>query len=177
MEIFRRIGIMSLLCTALVLQLEAQQTTAGPLNEPSGTASTVEEPIPPAVMKEPQAMKKRIEQLEAELSKRDAHQPPTQLVEETASGPGVPDTRIGSASFVQPQGESTTPATTQPEQPQTAEPFAFTDWTWLNGTARTKTPAFDSKFFTPEIRADVDYIYDFRHPKDDTIGERSFPRE
>ena len=43
----------------------------------------------------------------------------------------------------------------------------------MNGNPRTKTPAFDSKFFTPEIRADVDYIYDFRHPKDDTISGSS----
>ena len=63
----------------------------------------------------------------------------------------------------------------RPEQkrPAKAEPFAFADWTWLNGNPRTKTPAFDSKFFTPEIRADVDYIYDFAHPKDDTIGGSS----
>jgi hypothetical protein len=52
-------------------------------------------------------------------------------------------------------------------------PFAFADFTWLNGNPRTETPAFDSKFFTPEIRADVDYTYDFRHPKDDTIGGSS----
>jgi hypothetical protein len=159
MEIVRRIGIISVLLTAFTLRVQAQ--------------TTAEQPIPPAVMKELEAMKKRIEQLEAELSKRDAHQPPTQLVDETAGGTGVPDTSIESASFVQPQGESTTSATASPEKPQKAEPFAFADWTWLNGTPRTKTPAFDSKFFTPEIRADVDYIYDFRHPKDDTISGSS----
>src|SRR2546423_2109089 len=60
-----------------------------------------------------------------------------------------------------------------PGKPKKAEPFAFADWTWLNGNPRTKTPAFDSPFFTPEIRADVDYIYDFRHPKDDTISGSS----
>ena len=65
------------------------------------------------------------------------------------------------------------PRAATPEKPKKAEPFAFADWTWLNGTARTKTPAFDSKFFTPEIRADVDYIYDFNHPKDDTISGSS----
>ena len=54
-----------------------------------------------------------------------------------------------------------------------SEPFAFADWTWLNGNPRTKTPAFDSKFFTPEVRADVAYHYDFNHPKDDTIGGSS----
>ena len=52
-------------------------------------------------------------------------------------------------------------------------PFAFADFTWLTGNPRTETPAFDSKFFTPEIRSDVDYVYDFRHPQDDTIGGSS----
>jgi Putative beta-barrel porin-2, OmpL-like. bbp2 len=65
------------------------------------------------------------------------------------------------------------PASTQPTKKQPAEPFAFADYTWLNGNPRTKEPAFDSKFFTPEIRADVDYIVDFNHPSDDTIGGSS----
>jgi hypothetical protein len=59
------------------------------------------------------------------------------------------------------------------EKPPVAEPFAFADFTWLNGNARTKESPMDTKFFTPEIRADVDYIYDFNHPKDDTIGGSS----
>jgi hypothetical protein len=58
-------------------------------------------------------------------------------------------------------------------KPAPAEPFAFADFTWLNGNARTKESPMDTKFFTPEIRADVDYIYDFNHPKDDTIGGSS----
>ena len=64
------------------------------------------------------------------------------------------------------------PAVSPPQEskPAKAEPFAFADWTWLNGNPRTKEAAFDTKFFTPEIRADVVYNYDFNHPKDDTIG-------
>jgi len=54
-----------------------------------------------------------------------------------------------------------------------AEPFAFADFTWLTGNARTKESPMDTKFFTPEIRADVDYVYDFAHPKDDTISGSS----
>lgn len=54
-----------------------------------------------------------------------------------------------------------------------SEPFAFADFTWLNGNARTKESPMDTKFFTPEIRADVGYIYDFNHPKDDSIGGSS----
>ena len=58
-------------------------------------------------------------------------------------------------------------------KPLKAEPFAFADFTWLNGNARTKESPMDTKFFTPEIRADVGYVYDFNHPKDDTIGGSS----
>jgi hypothetical protein len=54
-----------------------------------------------------------------------------------------------------------------------SEPFSFADFTWLTGNARTKESPMDTKFFTPEIRADVDYIYDFNHPKDNTISGSS----
>ena len=58
-------------------------------------------------------------------------------------------------------------------KPQSSEPFAFADWSWLTGNARTKDTPYDTKFFTPEFRADISYVYDFNHPKDDTIGGSS----
>ncbi|MBZ5668268.1 MAG: outer membrane beta-barrel protein [Acidobacteriia bacterium] len=64
-------------------------------------------------------------------------------------------------------------AETKPEKPAKAEPFAYADWTWLNGTARNKDVVFDSKFFTPEIRFDTHFVSSFNHPKDDTIGGSS----
>jgi putative OmpL-like beta-barrel porin-2/carboxypeptidase family protein len=48
-------------------------------------------------------------------------------------------------------------------------PFAFGDFTWLNGSPRNKAPVFDTKFFTPDIRFDVHYMDDLNHPKDHTI--------
>jgi hypothetical protein len=88
----------------------------------------------------------------------------------TASATGANPTDMGATAAVsQPAAINQTADNTKTK----AEPFAFADFTWLNGNARTKTPAFDSKFFTPEIRADVDYVYDFAHPKDDTIGGSS----
>jgi hypothetical protein len=87
-----------------------------------------------------------------------------------ASATGANPTAIGAAAAIsQPAAINQAPDNAKTK----AEPFAFADFTWLNGNARTKTPAFDSKFFTPEIRADVDYVYDFAHPKDDTIGGSS----
>ena len=87
-------------------------------------------------------------------------------------GPTSPDLLAkGISATVQPQGiDKGKLATTQVPA---REPFAFADFTWLNGNPRTKQVPLDTKFFTPEIRADVDYVYDFAHPKDDTIGGSS----
>ncbi len=57
--------------------------------------------------------------------------------------------------------------------PKKAEPFAFADFTWLTGNARTKDSPLDSKCFTGEFRADVDFTKDLNHPQDDTIGGSS----
>ncbi len=61
----------------------------------------------------------------------------------------------------------------EPAKKEKIAPFSDWDWTWLNGNPRTKEPAFDSKFFTPEIRADVTYTYDFNKPKDDSMSGSS----
>ncbi|HWY43202.1 MAG TPA: outer membrane beta-barrel protein [Candidatus Sulfotelmatobacter sp.] len=80
-------------------------------------------------------------------------------------------TNVATTVRVQPQAmEKNATGTVKPEKSQ---PFAFADFTWLNGNPRTKEVPMDTKFFTPEIRADVDYVYDFAHPKDDTIGGSS----
>jgi hypothetical protein len=44
------------------------------------------------------------------------------------------------------------------------------DWTWLNSNGRVVDSPMSTKYFTPEVRADVNYILDFNHPKDDTMG-------
>ncbi len=61
------------------------------------------------------------------------------------------------------------PDVAKPEKKQVSEPFAFADFTWLNGNSREKDTPLDTKLFTPEFRADTSYIYDFNHPKDDTL--------
>jgi hypothetical protein len=128
--------------------------------------------IPPAIAKELDAMKERIAQLEAELRQHQAAEQPITAIhtaQATVSmAPLAPAVTLAPA-----EGVTLLPASTQPTKKQPAEPFAFADYTWLNGNPRTKEPAFDSNFFTPEIRADVDYIVDFNHPSDDTIGGSS----
>ncbi len=59
----------------------------------------------------------------------------------------------------------------EPKKP--IDPFSDADWTWLNGNPRTKDIYWDTKFFTPEIRADINYVSDFNHPTDHSIGGSS----
>jgi hypothetical protein len=84
-------------------------------------------------------------------------------------------TAVNAGTNVIPQDQAAATIASQgtPGKAPKAEPFSFADFTWLNGNARTKEVPLDTKFFTPEIRADVDYIYDFNHPKDDSIGGSS----
>jgi hypothetical protein len=162
------------------LPLHGQQTASDASDTAVLEGTRSDQPIPPAVMKELEAMKKRIEQLEAQLQKRDGQTGTISGMEVTSGGskgPNATGINLASASLAQssrtqPQSETASPAASNPAT-QPVEPFAFADWTWLNGNARTKEAAFDSKFFTPEIRADVSYIYDFNNPRDNTIGGSS----
>ncbi len=167
------------LCSSAVQPRAFPQTTTQQDNSVGSSAGS--EPNASAtnqvnadVLRELERMRARIEQLEKQLRQSGITATTGKAESSTQSGPR--DGLTGSSTAAGPPVESgarqsaeAAPAT----KPAKAEPFAFADWTWLNGNARTEQPAFDSKFFTPEIRADVDYIYDFNRPKDDTIGGSS----
>src|SRR4051812_12478579 len=154
-EAMRSVIVIVILATVVVWPLPAQIESA---------------PTTPVSAEEIRELRQLVQELQAKvdrLEKAITSQPasptaPNGPVEETA----IPQTALR---------ESSTPSSpaTVIQTPKKSEPFAFADWTWLNGNPRTKTPAFDSPFFTPEIRADVDYVFDFRRPKDDTIGGSS----
>ncbi len=54
-------------------------------------------------------------------------------------------------------------------QAPTPEPFAFADFTWLNGNSRQKTSVLDSKYFTGTFLADLNFIANFNKPKDHSL--------
>ncbi len=54
-----------------------------------------------------------------------------------------------------------------------SDPFAFADFTWLNGNPRTSESPIDTKYFTGEFRVDTSYIDDLSHPIDHTLGGTS----
>ena len=55
----------------------------------------------------------------------------------------------------------------------TTTPFADADWTWLNGNSRQHDYPLDTKYFSPEFRADTFYGEDFNQPKDHSMGGSS----
>jgi Putative beta-barrel porin-2, OmpL-like. bbp2/Carboxypeptidase regulatory-like domain len=85
------------------------------------------------------------------------------------------------AAVAQPAHKATAAAPAAPTVPEalqapepapevdTVTPFANVgDIGWLNGTTRSG-PIFDTKFFTPEIRLDVNYLQSLNHPIDHTV--------
>ncbi len=72
-------------------------------------------------------------------------------------------------SAVPPASEKGAPPPAEPETTPAGEPFAWGDFTWLNGTSRQTSRLLDTKYFTPQLDVDVNYTYSFNHPIDDTV--------
>jgi hypothetical protein len=154
--------------------------------KPAATTPPAATPAPMTVEQELQAMKDRIAVLEAELKARSitaaAPAPaPEAAVPVPAPAPAaaLPEPAPAPAAPAQaPQAPGPALAPTTPDALQAPEPgpavdndtpFAFADFTWLNGTPRNKDTVLDTKFFTPEIRFDTNYMEDFNQPSDHTI--------
>jgi hypothetical protein len=142
---------------------------------PSAAPSVAPVPTNDAVIKELAEMKARIAQLETELKTRDgaadAERDASAL--RTAEGVAVSG---GSSSSVTPAVQAATAAPAPPAPKEISaqtttkgEPFEG-DWTWLNSNGHASDSPMATKYFTPEFRADANYILDYNHPHDDTMG-------
>ena len=166
-----RVYVSLLLVLLFPLHGYGQNNAAGtnPANLASPPRPADSQQAAASALKELEAMKQRIEALEAEIRRLKGQETP-----QTAADADPPPVVPGAAqSFVAGAGPAQAQQAAASAPAAKAEPFAFADFTWLNGTPRTKDVPMDTKFFTPEIRVDADYIYDFAHPKDDTIGGSS----
>jgi hypothetical protein len=108
----KRMVLMVLGALLLTLPLHGQQTASDAIGT-AVQAGTSDQPIPPAVMKELEAMKARIAQLEAQLQKRNEQHGLASTAEGSdavSKGPNVPEVPLTSALLAQPS----------PTQPQSA---------------------------------------------------------
>jgi len=162
---YLRVCVSLLLVFLFPLHGYGQNNAAG--TTPAGPQDS--QPTAASALKELEAMKHRIEVLEAEIRRLKGQENPQTAADSDSPAASAPVGTAVVAGGTPTAGQEPAPAA----NPAKAEPFAFADFTWLNGTPRTKEVPLDTKFFTPEIRVDADYIYDFAHPKDDTIGGSS----
>jgi hypothetical protein len=119
----------------------------------------------------PTAQDQKIQQLQDKLEEIQK-----ELIELKRANSAQPETHhvtTAKASAPPPAISEEESVITDPSNPK-SEPFAFADFTWLTGNPRTKDTPYATKFFSPEIRSDVNYTYDFRHPQDDAISGTKF---
>ena len=126
--------------------------------------------ISPAVARQLAAMQAEIEALKAELKSREGAAIAPSAAPARPAPAATPAAKAVEPSAVSAPDDAAQARSGLPEKPKPSEPFAYADWTWLNGNPRNKDVVWDSKFFTPEIRLDAHYIADFNHPRDDTMG-------
>jgi hypothetical protein len=152
----------------------------------SGVLVQAEEPPRPTppltererrLLNEVEALKARLAAIEKELLDGSSARP---------DSPAAPVASVVPASFpasnafpiTDHAAAQTPPDTSQAPTAQAApaakpDPFTFADFSWLTGSPRTTESPLDTKVFTGELRVDTDYVYDYNHPRDHTIGGSS----
>jgi hypothetical protein len=129
-----------------------------------------------AILEELEKMRARIAELEAQLKQQmsvNAAPSPTPSNQPAVASAPSANARASSAPPDYEHVPQVGQVATVEKKPAKVEPFSDADWSWLNGNPRTKDIFWDSKFFTPEIRADTVYVYDFNRPTDHSIGGSS----
>jgi hypothetical protein len=180
-------------------KLAATAATTNPKTPKPETAkmgtTTDHAPVPELTPRE-RWLLERVTELEKRVSDLEAKTSPPATASQPASRPETMNTGVelppagapGAVAAAKPaslnsvSNDNLVVAATAPQSADTSkpgapkrpvEPFSDADWTWLNGNPRTKEVHWDSKFFTPEIRADTVYVYDFNRPTDHSIGGSS----
>jgi hypothetical protein len=154
---------------------EPASATNAPVVESAKPSTAAVEPIPSAVAEELDAMRKRIDELETALKARVASEP---AAETPAVAAGVQDAQAPATPKLAPGQYLATGGTATyfkgdtdiPDHPAGWAPFSYADWSWMNAAGRNHDSPWSTKYFTPEFRADVNFMDSLNHPIDDTMG-------
>jgi hypothetical protein len=130
-----------------------------------------------AVIKELAEMKARISQLEAELKARSGAGDSAEAEREAnalrsaegADGNATPGLTTTSQAAVSAPSAVPAPPEISAERLTKSAPFPG-DWTWMNSNGRVTDTPMATKYFTPEVRFDANYILDYNHPVDDSMS-------
>jgi hypothetical protein len=131
-----------------------------------------------AVAKELEEMKARIALLEADLKASRKMDDATSAERDASALRSAETASASNASMAMGQAApapapapaaAPTPPEISAERTTKEAPFPG-DWTWLNSGGHNTDSPMATKYFTPEFRADANYILDYNHPEDDTMG-------
>jgi hypothetical protein len=148
----------------------------------SATSKASDAPISAEVMDELDALKKRIEELEAELGGKSAATPPAAPAATPAAPAATATTSVDSDSSSSSSSSSSAAAESSSDDPQGAapaaspekkpkpDPFSLYDYTWMNANPRNEDTPLATKYFSPELRWDSNYMLQNHHPIDHTLG-------
>ena len=148
----------------------AASTTATTTTAPASVATPLSTDL---VLKELAEMKARIAQLETELKARSGADAAADAEKDAKA---LRSAEGGDAPISTGQATAAPAAAVAPAPPEIAAeittksaPWAFADWTWTNDGGHNADSPMSTKYFTPEIRFDANYILDYNHPEDDTM--------
>ena len=167
----------------LRFDMRLSETAAGAVaSAPSAPAApaAADPEAPSPLEKELAEMKARIAELEAALkpavapAAAPASAPESPTAYSSSSSSSIAMSAQGQAPATAASPSATpVPAAAPPDFPtqtQTkSDPFAFADWTWMNNTSRNEDTPLATKYFTPEIRVDANYINSNNQPTDHTM--------
>jgi hypothetical protein len=119
------------------------------------------------LQREVDELERRLSAMEAKMNGQPATAASSSSPAPASATPNMMSASSNSASGVAPVS---TASVVTPEKAERSAPFAYADWTWLNGTPHNKDAVWDSKFFTPEIRFDTNFVHSFNNPRDDSLG-------
>jgi hypothetical protein len=172
----------------LTASVDPPATPNGGTDASNASSSTAKPELQPTVTQEIEALKSRIDELETEVKEEKARaladSSDTAAIkaaekELVAGNGGAGLSAMKPAAGVPLSLQAASPtaaASTEPATPEIdaqtttkGEPFPG-DWTWLNSNGHAVDSPMSTKYFTPEFRADANYILDYNHPEDDTMG-------
>src|SRR5271157_4203485 len=151
------------------VQVSAPATAHLDLLLTADAAPTPPKPVPasPSLADEIEALKERIAELEAAMA---AHAAPAAGTPAPAPAPQQPAAAPAPAAPAAPSIPESLQSPDSTPGVDNFTPFAYGDFTWLNGTPRNKDTVLDTKYFTPEVRFDTHFMVDFNQPVDHTMG-------
>ena len=143
----------------------AQSQPLGGQVAPAGALGATQVGLAQAMGDPVQRLEQRLHELEQEVKElRNQRSVTPVLIPNAAAAQGSTPNAAASAPSA-----SSADAVNSAAAEAASEPFAWGDFTWVNGSSRQTSRLLATKYFTPQIDIDANYTYSLNRPIDNTI--------